>query len=280
MIYREYKPGSQLSHYVECYWSAKAEQPPFNEQESLIPDGTIELMFNFGDNYSQLIGDQKKLVKGSHVIGIRKQSLFISQTNKQDFFSIRFKPGGFFSIFKIPVYSFANEFYQISELFDHELNTLEYRLYDADSNSQRVKIIEQFLLHKLSPQHDDIALVQFCAKKLLTDPSCTIESLAGQFNSNYKTIERKFNEVIGLLPSKLMTIKQFNRAIHSMYSCNYNTLAEIAYASGYYDQSHFIRQFKKFTSATPRQFLKQQLTIVKVIQPALAKRLSNSYNFS
>lgn len=122
MIYQEYKPCPQLSAYVECYWSAKADQPPFNEQESLIPDGTIELMFNFGDNYSQIIDDQEKLIKGSHIIGIRKQSLFISQTSKQDFFSIRFKPGGFFPFFKIPVYKFANVFYQISELFDQELN--------------------------------------------------------------------------------------------------------------------------------------------------------------
>ncbi|SHF82115.1 Helix-turn-helix domain-containing protein [Fodinibius roseus] len=280
MIYREYKPSPQLAVYVECYWSAKAEQPPFNEQESLIPDGTIELMFNFGDHYSQVIDDREKLIKGSHVIGIRKQSLFISQTSKQNFFSIRFKPGGFFPFFKIPVYKFANGFYQISELFNRELNTLEYQLYEAANNRKRVEIIEQFLLNKLSQQPEDFAFVQTCAKRLVTDSSCTVEHLADQFSSNYKTIERKFLDVIGLTPSKLRTVKRFNQAVHAMYSGNYNSLAEIAYASGYYDQSHFIRQFKKLASATPRQFLEQQLTIVKVIQPALAKRLSNSYNFS
>lgn len=279
MIYQEYKPCQQLSVFVECFWSAKADQPPFKEQESLIPDGTIELMFNFGDNYSQVINGQMQLIKGSHIIGIRKNTLFISQTNNQDFFSIRFKPGGFYPFFRVPAYQFANGFYQITDLFSHNLSTLENQLFEAANNMKRVEIAEHFLLQKLINSPQDSAFVRMCIKRLQTNSSCSIEHLTKHFNTNYKTIERKFLEVIGLTPSKLMSINQFNQAIHAMYSCQYKSLAEISYASGYYDQSHFIRQFKKLTSVTPRQFLEQQFTIIKVIQPALAKRLSNSYNF-
>ena len=69
MEYKEYKPHHLLAGYIECYWSALADKPPFKEQESLIPDGTIELMFNFGDNYAQIKNGQSLAVKGSHVIG-------------------------------------------------------------------------------------------------------------------------------------------------------------------------------------------------------------------
>ena len=280
MIYREYKPSKQLIPFVECYWSAVADRPPFNENEYLIPDGTIELMFNFGDNYSQIIDNQYKAIKGSHVIGIRENALVISQTQRQDFFCIRFKPGGFFPFFKIPIYEFSNGFYQITELFDAELTTLEHKLFDAASNQERVDITEQFLLNAFPDYLEDYAFVQTCFAKLSENPACGIGELAHDFNTNYKTIERKFLDVIGLTPSKLLKIRKFNQAVHAMYSCNYKSLSEIAQVSGYHDQSHFIRHFKELARITPRQFLENQFIIVQVIQPAMAERLSKSYNFS
>lgn len=117
MEYREYKPNRHLAKYIECFWSAYSEKPPFRERESLIPDGTIELMFNFGDDYEQFLDDRKIPVKGSHIIGIRKNSLIISQTRKQDFFCIRFKPGGTYPFFKIPARLFSNGFYTLQDLF-------------------------------------------------------------------------------------------------------------------------------------------------------------------
>lgn len=101
---KEYKPHQLLAAYIECYWSALADTPPFRERESLIPDGTIELMFNSGDNYEQIKNSQSVTIKGSHIIGIRKQSLIILQTRKQNIFSVRFKPGGSCPFFQIPAH--------------------------------------------------------------------------------------------------------------------------------------------------------------------------------
>ncbi|PPL02321.1 DUF6597 domain-containing transcriptional factor [Parapedobacter indicus] len=81
MIYTEYKPHTLLAPYIECYWQADADRPPFREVESLIPDGTVELMFNFGDDYHEVTGRRQARVKGSHIIGIRKRALQISQSN-------------------------------------------------------------------------------------------------------------------------------------------------------------------------------------------------------
>src|SRR5690606_15095551 len=124
MEYKEYTPHPLLKDFVECYWSARADQPPFREKESLIPDGTIELMFNFGDNYSQWIDGKEKIIKGSHVIGIRKRSLQISQTSNQNFFCVRFKLGGLYPFFKIPVHLIANAFYSAEEIIGKDYSNL------------------------------------------------------------------------------------------------------------------------------------------------------------
>lgn len=280
MIYREFKPSKYLAPYVECYWIALSDKPPFRERESLIPDGTIELMFNFGDDYSHVSRGEERIIKGSHVIGIRKKSQQICQRVKQNFFSIRFKLGGIFPFIKIPVNEFANDFFELDQLFASDYKELEERLFESPSPVDRIAIAENFLLRKLYGRElGDYHFVSHCSKLLEADSHFRVKDLSLHLNTNYKTLERKFKKVIGLTPSELLKVKRFNRAVLSIYSFKYRSLTDIAYQCGYYDQSHFIREFKHLTTFTPRDFLKEQFTIVQVIQPALAERLSNSYNF-
>jgi AraC-like DNA-binding protein len=278
MEYNEFKPHPYLTPFIECYWAANADKPPFRERESLVPDGTMELMFNFGDNYAQICNDEKIPVKGSHLIGIRKHALIISQTSHQHIFSVRFRLGGAYAFFNIPSSLTANHFYTIRELLGRDYVELEEQLYEATDYLQRVMIMDQFFLSRINNISAEQVFIAKCTKTLLQQPSLKVHELANQFNTNYKNLERKFSQVIGLTPIELLKIKRFNKAILAMYSCRFSSLTEVAYECGFYDQSHFIREFKQLSGLSPRAFLQEQFTIVKVIQPALADRMSKSYN--
>ena len=74
------------------------------------------------------------------------------------------------------------------------------------------------------------------------------------FNVNYKKIERLFNHFLGITPKTYMRIVRFNATIHVQSKTKELNLTQLGYESGFFDQSHFIREFKSFTSLTPKNF--------------------------
>lgn len=277
--YQEHKPLGYLAKYIERYWSAYSENSLLLDRENLNPDGTIELIFNFGGCHTQIYESAKKNFNGSFVIGVRKQSLYFSHTDKLDLFSVRFRAGGFYPFFKIPVHSFANGFYALQDLFGNEFSELESRLYEAKNMQTRVQLVEDCLLRRLNHNIEEYSFVERFSKEILNQGSVNLYKLIPQFNTSYKTLERKFRNVMGLTPSELARITRFNKALLLMYSLKARSLTEVAYDSGYYDQSQFNKEFKNLTGYSPARFIKEQFTIIRKLQPALAERLTKSYNF-
>ena len=277
--YQEYKPSDYLARYIERYWSVYSEKSLFLDKENLNPDGTVELIFNFGDCHTQLNKGVKTNFKGSFIIGVRKQSLYFSHADKLDLFSVRFKAGGFYPFFKIPVHSFSNGFYGLQDLFGNEFDEMEEKLYEAQSIEQRAYLVENCLQKKLDQHSEEYSFVEGVSRQIINHSSTNLHKLIPQFNTSYKTLERKFKNVMGLTPSELCKITRFNRALSLMYSPRINSLTEVAYDSGYYDQAHFNREFKNLTGYNPGQFIKERFTVIQKLQPALAERLTKLYNF-
>lgn len=161
----------------------------------------------------------------------------------------------------VPAHLFANGFHDVSDLFGKEMRDLERQLYDASDNAVRVQIVDRYLLGRLRSGLYDVQFTGRCLPALLV--SGDVGRTLVDFNVTYKTLELRFELVLGVTPSEMLKIKRFNAVVHMMYACRHDSLTRIGQDCGYYDQSHFIREFKQLTGYTPRLFLREQFTIVQ-----------------
>ena len=90
---------------------------------------------------------------------------------------------------------------------------------------------------------------------MLTAPEATVKDLAAIACLGKKQFERSFRSLVGINPKEYASIVRFQKALAMMQSGE-SVLSQVAYASGYSDQSHFIREFRRFSGQTPATLLK------------------------
>jgi methylphosphotriester-DNA--protein-cysteine methyltransferase len=82
---------------------------------------------------------------------------------------------------------------------------------------------------------------------------------------NYKYLERQFLKIIGLTPKSYSRIARFQNVMQALKYAAFHPWPSLALDCGYYDQAHFIKEFKAFTGATPSEFVARQNQIAEML---------------
>ena len=221
----------------------------------IIPDGMTELVINIGKPYIRTTpeGKERVSVKGSHYTGIKSSYCFIEPNLNMNKLSIRFRPGGISFFTKSGVNDFSDRVVEAREIFGSEIQKLEKEIEYFTDEKELVKKAESFLIKNLNT-HAHASEILELVRAIYRNPSAIkIENIKGNF-SNYKQLERRFLKYLGLLPKHFMNIVKFNYSTKMKSDNPHLPLTTIAYLSGYSDQSHFIRNFKRLSGQTPKKY--------------------------
>lgn len=279
MYYREYLPSTHLAPYVQCYWVLRSIANPFPTPERLIPDGTIELIFNFGSPYKryQVEAGQGLLIKQSHLVGQRAQYYLIEQLGAIDHIAIRFKAGGLCPFVGLPVSELTNYTPDADLIFGPQSKIVEDRLFEAATDDQRITILEDFLTRRLTKTEAPAEAIYQAIQQIIdTGGNMAINTLAGQFGYSQRQLERKFLAVVGITPKFYSRIVRFTMVFDQIKHTPHQDWNAIAADCGYYDQAHFIKNFKSFTGLSPARFFAQRRYIAEML--TASPHLSNFYN--
>lgn len=258
MNYQTYKPHKNLESIVKFYWTLEVPFDPNNQKQKIVPDGCIEMTFNFGDKIKRFTSETDFILHpNAMVMGQRTKSFDILPIGNVDTFAICFYPIGFANFVTMPLENLVDKEVPISELFGQiEAHILEQQMTQADDTRQRIGIIEAFLLKMLVGKNTISNIVKSTVDVLLkTNGTTPINDILIDDISKRRQLERHFRKQIGISPKQLSKAIRLQATLNLLLNKKLETLTDIAYESEYFDQNHFIKDFKDLVGVTPKEYL-------------------------
>lgn len=171
-----------------------------------------------------------------------------------------FKPFALATTFNIPANKLTEEAIDLSNWNAHKTNALKMQLIYARSTTQKVKVLDNLLIHQLTQNEWECEIIQDITDKIMFNPGTEILSqLLEKSKLNERTFQRIFKKFVGVTPNQYRRICQFHISFSQLRAKDFDKLSDVAYDNGFADQSHFIRSFKEFTQVTPNDYLKSGL---------------------
>ncbi len=258
MRYAEYPPHPRLASHIRCYWVFEHQ---FGKDESnddrIVPDGSPELIFHFGDPYAE-IGEDGTAAKQPRSLfaGQITGPLLLRSSGHAGVIGIRFQPWGARRFIDLPMHQAVDRRIDLSELWGPVLDPLHVQLDQADNDQTRIAAIEQVLLeisdHGMPLDDADVAL---CVYELQAAQGAhTMDRLLAKTHLGERQLERRFKDIVGLSSRTLGAILRFRSLFDAFEHSSDAPWLRAAIETGYFDQAHMIRDFKRFAGRPPQAF--------------------------
>ncbi len=266
MEYKTYPPNPTLANHVKYYWSLENFEDMIpHSRERVFPDGCIELLFHYGDLFRKFHPDGTvETQPRSFIHGQITQFIELEATAKVGIFSVRFHPTGLQSFIDFEVSKLTNSIMSVEQVWPHEGVLLEKEIITATSNEERVRIIEKFLNRKCNMSSKYETIIQSCVTAISeSGGTTTMKQLVDNFDISQRQLERMFLSHVGLSLKSFSRIVRFNQALQLISKKDFSSFTSVAHEGGFYDQAHFIKDFKELTGLNPKQYFSENLEMVK-----------------
>lgn len=263
--YQEIPPGPRLKDYVKCYYvyeSLSAEAV----EDVAFASGCIEVMFNLGSGCWQTRFDGNfHDTPGMEVWGQVIEPLAFRTVGHNIMLGIRFLPHAASLFLRDDVSQLNGMVTDLDAIVCAMVRGLHARLLDTPLLSQRIALLEEFLLSrlKISDTHKrNIGIVQRVMRELTkSDYFDNISNVASQHGISARHLQKLFVTYTGLAPKLYSKIHRFQNSL-LLVAAGDVSLTSVAYECGYFDQSHFIREFRFFAGVTPSSYMPQNSSAV------------------
>lgn len=258
MNYQTYLPEPHLMSLVKFYWTLEIPVQKNVQRQLILPDGCIDMIFILGNDVKRYTsGDEFIIQPRAMVLGQITEPFYVEPTGQVNSFAVRFYPYGFANFVDTPIQGLANKETPIELLFGSELSTqLVGEIIQATGTRERITILNRFLTNMLKDTVTIDNIVKSTIDAILSSKgNSSINTIMKADPSKRRQLERKFLKTIGISPKQLGKVIRLQSALQMLLNQQAESLTEIAYENDYYDQAHFIKDFKEFTGTTPGHFL-------------------------
>ncbi|SHM81905.1 transcriptional regulator, AraC family [Chitinophaga jiangningensis] len=196
----------------------------------------------------------------SLTVGPLEKTVWLDMGRKHLALGVAFKPGGLFRLLNVHMTELHEQDFDTQLFLGREIDEINNQLKEHKSNWDRmVFIVETWLLKKVARLKPSIAVDLVMENLIQNAGNISIEKMAYDANISIRQFERKCVERTGMSPKRYARLIRFCKAYHLKENFPDATWTTIAHMSGYYDQMHFIRDFKEFAGITPSIIREEEL---------------------
>lgn len=228
----------ELENYCMCIWSMKSKKILDKTiSNSILPDACIDIVIDFVNNTICFAGFSKETED--------------FQLNKNiDYMGVRLKPSIFYLLFNIESDKIMDNKIQFSDI-EKEISIDS--ILDLENTNERIKHLKKYLLEKAKVQKE-MPFVEIVEKLYANPKEQSVTDIAKELGYNERNLYRVFKSNFGVSPKVLLNILRLHLCLTLMLERKMN-LIDIALFCGFYDQSHFIKEIKRYTNISPLKII-------------------------
>lgn len=250
-------PSGFLSNFIKYYCFMESSSEEEDIVERVIPTESIQLMFHYKNPFvvqhpnSSIIKQPRSIITG-----LSENYSDVSTNGESGVVFIYFYPTGACHFFNFPLSEIENQSLNMFDIIGTEIKQIEETLFSTESIEGKISVIEEFLIRRYSPiPSNDNYLIQKGINIIKeTKGQIRASALSGNLSITPKTLERKFSQYLGKTTKQVIKLIRFQEVLNDFSNHKDVILTERAYNYGYFDQSHFIHDFKTFSGYTPKEF--------------------------
>lgn len=245
-------PSERLAPFVRRFTVVETDG---EATRVLMPETGLIVGFRFSGSATELNGNAPSRLPDATVAGFLTKARRIRTSAGGGIVLALFREGGASQFLAEPLHELLGHTFALDDLIRRsEVEEIRSRIADATDHSERVAIFEEFLLARQLPRTPD-PIVSDAVRGIQTaHGSLRIGALARRLGIAQDPLEKRFRRSVGASPKQLASIIRLRHAVDSYRSGASLTRASID--AGYFDQSHFNREFRSVMGDAPQGFFR------------------------
>lgn len=255
MIHNTYDPWDDLKAFVQCYWVLESTKEATPSKNTIIPDGTIKMIFHYWDLYKHHMENGSIIeLPRCFVVWQLTKPYIVEPSGDTGIFIVRFHPDGFSPFSQEILQNIENTSISLEKFFWKKWKQLSWKVIKASETYERIKLVEDFLKGLLDKKMIDKIINSTIDDIISAKWRISVNQISKTQYISRRSLERKFSKTIGLQPKQLSKIVRLQSTLRALVGDSDISLARAAGRNNYYDQAHFNKDFKEFTWLSPKEF--------------------------
>lgn len=250
MKFDKYFPTERLKRYIKYFAVSENE---FENEYKVFPSLGLVIGFQYKGQLATLKDNAESKLSSAGITGIIDGYKIFKNSADMGTILVYFTEIGFTHFASHPANELFNLSLSLDDIFDkNSIAETEEKLALVNTDKQRITIVEQFLISKLKDIETDKLIVEAVKLIYRSNGTIRIKDLNEKLFISQSPFEKRFRKVVGTTAKKFASIVRFNTVLDNLNGVK--SLTEICYENNFFDQAHFIKDFKQFTGDTPENF--------------------------